>query len=443
MEVLNATELRDKLSSLGVEIYAENGRLRVSAPKGTLTEELQKAVSASKVQLLELLDHSVSSIASKEARLVARGDTPPLHIESVLAEIWKDLFGIDEILKDDDFFELGGHSLLGLRMMAMVEAKLGRRVDLATLFEAPTIRSFASAIECAEKQFDFRKVVRLQPHGTRPQIFGISSTGAYYLLARKLGPEWPLTALQLYDPSFPRDRMPKTIEEIASQYVQLIRQLQPEGPYHLLGWCAGGILTVEIAHQLGSANEKVPFVGLIEAYAPVQYKRFGWLKSRLARNSFRLKWNLAEFKKVLDGDLAPTEFLTNRQTLKKAAGVIGRPQDSELDTAEVAFERWIMTEYLVSAAERYRINTFPGRLRLFRATKMPKGLFLDGLNGWGAYAAGGVDLTFVDGDHHSIFRPPGVDQLAKAISAALSELPESGIARSGEDLTPAALGKPE
>jgi thioesterase domain-containing protein len=50
---------------------------------------------------------------------------------------------------------------------------------------------------------------------------------------------------------------------------------------------------------------------------------------------------------------------------------------------------------------------------------MPRGLFLDDLNGWGAYAAGGVELAFIEGDHHSIFRPPGLDQMAEKIAAAL------------------------
>lgn len=349
------------------------------------------------------------------------GETLPLtKIEGRLAEIWKDILGLDAVGKTDDFFELGGHSLLALRLLNIVETEFGRRVDLATLFESPTIECFALAIERgAGQQFDFRKVVRLHPSSTRPQIFGINNTGAYYLLAKQLGPEWPLTALQLFDPSYPVDRMPETMEEIAAQYVQLIRRLQPKGPYNLLSWCAGGILTMEVAYQLLAANEEISFLAIIEGYAPFQYKRFNWLRTKLAVNSFRFQWNLAEFMKVRSGELSLRKFLTNRRSLQ-AGSRFGPFRGSKAEPEAAAYELWLMASYLNSTAKKYQLKTFPGRIHLFRASLMPKGLFLDDLNGWGGYAAEGVEVSFIEGDHHSIFRPPGVDQLAKKMSAALA-----------------------
>ena len=97
--------------------------------------------------------------------------------------------------------------------------------------------------------------------------------------------------------------------------MQLIRQFQPKGPYRLLGWCAGGVLTCEVAQQLLAANEEVAFLALIEAYAPVKYKRFGWLRSKLAAYAFHLQSSrIAKSGKVLAGEQslgrvshAPTE----------------------------------------------------------------------------------------------------------------------------------------
>ena len=120
---------------------------------------------------------------------------PLTKTEHRLAEIWKNILGLDEIEKTADFFELGGHSLLALRLLAIVEAEFGRRVGLAALFKSPSIERFALVVESDdERQFDFHQVVRLYSESARPQIFGINSTGAYYLLAKQLEPEWPLTA---------------------------------------------------------------------------------------------------------------------------------------------------------------------------------------------------------------------------------------------------------
>ena len=38
-----------------------------------------------------------------------------------------------------------------------------------------------------------------------------------------------------------------TIDEMAEDYVNAIRQIQPQGPYHLLGWSFGGVVAYAMA----------------------------------------------------------------------------------------------------------------------------------------------------------------------------------------------------
>jgi thioesterase domain-containing protein len=261
------------------------------------------------------------------------------------------------------------------------------------------------------EHFDSRKIIRLHLPSQRPQIFGINNTGAYYLLAKHLGAAWPLTSLQLFDPSRPVESMPQSVEEIAAQYVQLIRQVQPKGPYNLLSWCVGGLLNMEVAHQLLAAGEQISFLGIIEGYAPFQFERFNWLREKIARNAYRIHWNLAELGKLRKGEVSLRSFFTARQSL------LTKPEP-----APTTYGPWLMACYLTSVAKTYRLKTFPGRIHLFRASESPRGAFLDEANGWGRYAAGGVQVSFVKGDHDSIFRPPGVNQLANGISAALTQI---------------------
>jgi amino acid adenylation domain-containing protein len=81
-------------------------------------------------------------LGSKPGETVHAEPQDPLERE--LVRIWKDGFGISEVGIDDDFFQLGGHSLLALRLFSEIESRLGRRMMLSVLFQAPTIRLLAA-----------------------------------------------------------------------------------------------------------------------------------------------------------------------------------------------------------------------------------------------------------------------------------------------------------
>jgi acyl carrier protein len=76
-------------------------------------------------------------------------EQPTTNAEQHLAEIWSELLGIDQIDIHDDFFDLGGHSLLATRIITRVHDKLGVRVSLRDVFDAPTIHQLAARIDTA------------------------------------------------------------------------------------------------------------------------------------------------------------------------------------------------------------------------------------------------------------------------------------------------------
>ena len=72
---------------------------------------------------------------------------PDSPAERVLAEIWRELLGIDEVGVRDSFFVLGGHSLLGLQLITRVRDAFQVELPLKTLFQAPTIAALAERID--------------------------------------------------------------------------------------------------------------------------------------------------------------------------------------------------------------------------------------------------------------------------------------------------------
>ena len=72
----------------------------------------------------------------------------------MIAGIWAEVLGIDEVGVHDDFFDLGGHSLLATQVISLVNAVFGTEVLLRALFEAPTVAGLAEQIPLECDGFD-------------------------------------------------------------------------------------------------------------------------------------------------------------------------------------------------------------------------------------------------------------------------------------------------
>ncbi|MCK8647385.1 non-ribosomal peptide synthetase, partial [Mycobacterium colombiense] len=68
---------------------------------------------------------------------------PAGPVEEILAGIYAEVLGIDQVGVDDSFFDLGGDSLLAMRLVAAIETGLDADLSVRTVFEAPTVTQLA------------------------------------------------------------------------------------------------------------------------------------------------------------------------------------------------------------------------------------------------------------------------------------------------------------
>ncbi|MFF0555837.1 amino acid adenylation domain-containing protein [Streptomyces sp. NPDC004266] len=67
--------------------------------------------------------------------------------ERLVASVFEELLGTPAVGALDDFFTLGGHSLLATRLVAELAAQTDIELPLRTVFEQPTVRGVAQALE--------------------------------------------------------------------------------------------------------------------------------------------------------------------------------------------------------------------------------------------------------------------------------------------------------
>jgi non-ribosomal peptide synthetase component F/thioesterase domain-containing protein len=401
--------------------------------KASLAEALPEYLMPSSIMVRDSLPHRKSGVVDRRALQADKPranrsvqSAPSGEIEQRLAAIWSAMLGIESVGATENFFELGGHSLLAARMLTQVEREFGRRIKLATLFLAPTLEEFARVLMQTDlREFDFRQVVKIQPHGSRRPLIVINNTGIYYGLAKNLGPEQPVYSLQLFDPSIRDSALPESLEEIAKGYVELIRRVQPHGPYDLMGWCVAGALAFEIARQMADQQQEVARLFLIDAWVPGYFQRLPKLRGLIASYSLRAQLILADWRRVTTSEKSVFSFITERVLYKRLKRLFtggdgdAAPLQEDQATPET-YDQWLLA-YLKRVTERYTPKAYHGRVILLRSRLEPTGWWFQEDAGWSAFAPKGVDVRFVDGNHFTMFQDPGSTQMAKHVAASLAE----------------------
>ncbi|MFI6362207.1 amino acid adenylation domain-containing protein [Nocardia sp. NPDC050630] len=198
---------------------------------------------------------------------------PTTALETMVCEIFADVLGLDRIGLDDNFFELGGNSLIATKLTARLSEAMAETIPVMWMFTAPTPAGIVAELRVrgtegagADAAFDVLLPLRLS--GTAEPLFCIHPIGgiawSFAGLAAHLDADRPIYGLQ--SPALSSaDPLPDSIEDWARHYVKHVRAVQPEGPYHLLGWSLGGVLAHAMAVQLQDEGAQVALLGMMDS----------------------------------------------------------------------------------------------------------------------------------------------------------------------------------
>lgn len=347
--------------------------------------------------------------------------------ERLVASVWDHVLGSRPGSVNDDFVTAcGGPHKVGA-LTEGIRQRLGD-TDVALterqVLDGPTVAAIAELIRPAVNGTGNRIVRTLRPApqgSSRPPLFTFHPAGGptsvYRPLVQLLHADLPVYG-------FERTEEAASLEEKATRYLGIIKDLQPEGPYQLLGWSFGGCLAYEVACQLREQGQDVSFLGLIDTILPAALPG---LDSKMLLERF------GRFVQYIEQTYGhhlelPYEELANTPDEEQIDVVLRLVADAGLSMSHGILEHQRTSYIDARVGERYRPRPYEGHVVLYRAQEAqplttaldPRYLRSEADLGW-APLCPSLEIVPVQGDHLSLIDPPFVEVIAEHLTQALGE----------------------
>jgi len=351
---------------------------------------------------------------------------PQTETQLRLVAIWEEVLGVRPVSIDDDFFALGGNSMAAMRLFARIEQRLQRKLPLTALLERPTVLALSELLE-NDAEFRWRSLIPIRAAGDRPPLFCVHAGGEHVLyyrhLVRRLAAGRPVFGLQ--PPGLDGEDEPLwRIEEIASRYVDELRQVQPQGPYTLLGYCIGASVCLEMARELEALDERVDRLIVLDSgfwWGPepaVSVQDHDDGKPRTV-NVLRKIGRVAR----RDGLGLLVQLLVRNVALiwERSSHAARQKLSLRFGSAEVRREVWRgrVDTASVHAFRHYVPRPCRAPAVLVRTTEYMALEEKERHLRW-QEVTGGLDLRVVDGEHQSLLNEPMVAQVAEIVDEILA-----------------------
>jgi NADPH:quinone reductase-like Zn-dependent oxidoreductase/thioesterase domain-containing protein/acyl carrier protein len=369
------------------------------------------------------------------------------YIRQELARI----IGVDPsgLETDQPLSTFGLDSLLALELKNNLEGRLDFTLPMAKLMEGPSIASLAevtaqlvagsaepggkanAAAQAAAEEWS--PLLALQSKGARPPLFLLPALGGdvrcYADLCQQLGEEQPVYAFR--PRGVDQDLPPHlTMEEMIRDYAAAVRELQPEGPYHIAGWSAGGVFAFALAEALERAGKEVALIAMFDAPLPAVFEKVNVdddAKFLCELVSFASRFSGIDLE--IDHDelsrLPPEEQFGFALAEARKSGIV------PAETPEEFIRRLVRGgEANVRVLQGYTPNALTRAIRMFVPTDKAA---LEGLTGgavvsdddrgWSSRVGQTVELQEVPGDHFTMMLGDGAAIIASQLSKVLAAGP--------------------
>ncbi|KZB80203.1 non-ribosomal peptide synthetase [Amycolatopsis regifaucium] len=284
-------------------------------------------------------------------------------------------------------FGEAGHRMLHTGLLA-------RKTPAKTLVVVGERRRASASV----KTGDFEILLPLRVSGDRPPLFCVHASGGlswnYEPLLRYLPQDQPVYGVQARGLAR-TEPLPGSVEEMAADYLAQIRAVQPEGPYHLLGWSLGGRIAQAMARSLEAEGEQVGLLALLDAYPVYMGRKTTGAASEEAALSKRNQADLDLAGQLVKGEAARARLEAVMRNL------------------------W-------EIGPRHTSSPFAGDILLFIATvDRPEHLPVSVAKAsWKEFTSGSVEAHEIPSNHYDMVQTAALGQIGAIVAEKLRHRPE-------------------
>lgn len=387
--------------------------------------ELLNIVLSGKLKLgsgTEKIVVSTTDLESKISRWVHpksienEADTPGLELH----RIWKSFLEVEELSDEDNFFELGGDSLLAIQLVAHLRKSLNIDISTNSLLTYPTVQLFTAYLEgkkAGQGEERFESLVKLQKgDSNRMPLFLVHPVGGHVYFYRDLvmhldtsQPVYAFQAKGIKEDNSLNNSF-TTIEEIAEFYVSELLKQFPEGACIIGGASFGGVVALEMTHQLRKKGKPVDRIIVIDAPA------LDRMPDKLMRNNVSALYYMFDQYFPVDQDFLNTlsesgqiDYIIEQAAEKGKSNVLPPGFGTNYLQTFITHNR-VMVEY----ADRMKpVGT---EILFFGHTDPMPDFPIDLHLAWQKLALSGMDSFQIPGNHVSMNHGPNAQTMAEKIN---------------------------
>ncbi|MEW1871966.1 beta-ketoacyl synthase N-terminal-like domain-containing protein [Streptomyces caelestis] len=362
-------------------------------------------------------------------RLTTEHVPPRTAREREVTRLWEETLGIGGIGLHDNFFDLGGDSMRAVLLAGRLRQAGVLDVPAAALLAAPTVAGVLAADEpdgtgAGKAPTALSPLLPLRAEGAATPLFcvhpGAGVSWRYTGLLPHLGGDQPVHGIQAAGLDGAAPPAPDAAAMVG-HYLDLVRQVQPHGPYRLLGWSYGGFVAHAMACALQRDGERVDLLAMLDAPQPhgaahdpdAAERQVAALLSRVAGLP-------------VDPAAAPPDVDTVLDRID--ARVTADPSSSPVTRAEAAAIAAVMRNNL-RIAPQFAPGVYRGDVLFFSAAEEePAGSPADlavlpgKADSWRPYVDGTLHDHHVPCGHYEMTEPEPIARIGETVAKALRGL---------------------